>query len=296
MADHKKETGKGTSLNGAWADLGPVRKEKQDRVARGERKSGLPWVLSASRRTDMVGCFPHVLTDRLRSFRPEEVHSLVLWTKNPGNILAEGPLKEILLQFKQIYIHLTITGMGGGEFEPMIPLWQTTVEQIPLLIRFVKSPARITWRFDPILTVSGKGKRFSNFDLFPILVHRIAPLGIPSCRVSWVSPYPKVVRRLAGKGWELVAETEEERAAQAQKLKEEAERYGMALHFCAMEGFPVSRCIDGGLLRQLHPDGRECSQAKAKGQRVHCGCTESLDIGWYSLRCAHQCLYCYACP
>jgi hypothetical protein len=276
--------------------LWPDRKEDQERVAWAERKSRLPWVLSASRRTDMVGCFPQVLADRLRTFRPEEVHSVVLWTKTPQNIRAEGSLKEILSQFKQIYLHLTITGMGGGEFEPMIPPWQKTVEQIPSLIAFVKSAARITWRFDPILTVSGRGKKFSNFDLFPILINRIAPLGIPSCRVSWVSPYAKVLRRLAGQGWELVAEGKEERAEQRKKLEEEAKRYGMALHFCAMEGFPVSRCIDGGLLSRLHPDGRKCSQAKAKGQRAHCGCTESLDIGWYSLRCAHRCLYCYACP
>ncbi len=256
----------------------------------------LPCILSASRRTDMVGCFPDVLADRLRTFRMEEVHSLVLWTKDPQNILAAGPLREILSQFRQIYLHLTITGMGGGEFEPMIPPWRKTVEQIPLLIEFLKGAARVTWRFDPILTVSGRGTRYSNFDLFPILVNRIAPLGIRSCRVSWVSPYPKVVRRLGERGWELVVETKEERAEQGEKLVQEARRYGMALHFCAVEGYPVSRCIDGGLLTQLHPDGRQCSQVRAKGQRERCGCTESLDIGWYSLRCRHKCLYCYACP
>jgi hypothetical protein len=271
-------------------------KKRQDRAPREENKMGLPCVLSASRRTDMVGCFPHVLAERLRTFRPEEVHSLVLWTKAPQNILAEGELRDVLSKFQQIYLHLTITGMGGEEFEPMIPPWQKTVEQIPSLIEFVKVASRITWRFDPILTVSGGGVRYSNFDLFPILADRIAPLGIRSCRVSWVSPYPKVVRRLARKGWELVAETKEERAEQGKKLVQEAKRYGMDLHFCAVEGFPVSRCIDGNLLTQLHPDGRECSQIKAKGQRGHCGCTESLDIGWYSLRCGHKCVYCYACP
>jgi hypothetical protein len=272
------------------------RRKRQDRVSPEENKTGLPCVLSASRRTDLVGCFPHILADRLRTFRPEEVHSLVLWTKNPQNILAEGPLRQMLLKFRQIYLHLTITGMGGGEFEPMIPPWQKTVEQIPRLIEFLKSSARITWRFDPILSVSGRGKRYSNFDLFPLLADRIAPLGIGNCRVSWVSPYPKVVRRLAHKGWELIAEGAEPRTDQAKKLEREAKRRGMALYFCAVEGFPVSRCIDGNLLTQLHPDGRECSQVKARGQRAHCGCTESQDIGWYSLRCRHGCLYCYACP
>jgi hypothetical protein len=72
--------------------------------------------------------------------------------------------------------------------------------------------------------------------------------------------------------------------------------YGMEVHFCSMEGFPVSRCIDGDLLSRLHPDGLNCSRQKARGQRPLCGCTQSLDIGWYSLKCGHGCLYCYATP
>jgi hypothetical protein len=253
-------------------------------------------VISASRRTDLVGCYPEVLVERLQEFPPESVHSLVIWTKNPKNMIVEGPLKRILKDHKQIYVHLTITGMGGGEFEPMIPPWKEAVEMIGPLIDVVGDPRRISWRFDPILETEGHGQTYNNFDLFPRLAEAITPFGIRSCRVSWVSPYKKVLARLARKGWYLIPRKPEERFNQANILTQVAREHGMSLFFCCMEGFPISRCIDGELLSEIHPDGHRCSKEKARGQRLLCGCTQSLDIGWYSLRCRHRCLYCYAVP
>jgi hypothetical protein len=211
-------------------------------------------------------------------------------------MIIEGPLRKALKAYRQLYIHLTITGMGGGKFEPMIPLWEEAVGMIDPLIALVGEPQRISWRFDPILEVEGSGRRYSNFDLFPMLAEAIAPFGINSCRVSWVTPYKKVIARLAKKGWYLAPRALEERLGQAKILKQIARKRGMNLSFCSMDGFPVSRCIDGELLSEIHPDGLVCSKDKAKGQRQLCGCTQSLDIGWYSLRCQHGCLYCYACP
>jgi hypothetical protein len=253
-------------------------------------------VLSASRRTDLVGCFPNVLEERLREYPPEAVHSLVIWTKNPRNLVVEGSLKEVLKRYRQIYIHLTITGMGGGEFEPLIPPWEETVGMIGPLVELVKDPGRMSWRFDPILEVESRGRSYSNFPSFSPLCAAIAPLGIKTCRVSWVSPYKKVLRRLAASGWSLVSEDRERRKKQVEKLNTVARTHGVEVFFCSMEGLPVSRCIDGELLSRIHPDGLGCSREKGRGQRPLCGCTHSLDIGWYSLKCGHGCVYCYATP
>jgi hypothetical protein len=95
--------------------------------------------------------------------------------------------------------------MGGGEFEPMIPSWKQTAAMIGPLIELVRDPLRISWRFDPILEAEGNGRKYSNFSLFPELAAAIGPFGIPTCRVSWVSPYRKVVARLEKKGWRLLA-------------------------------------------------------------------------------------------
>ena len=242
-----------------------------------------------------MDCYPEVLIDRLREFPAEGVHSVVIWTKNPKNMIENGPLREILGSYRQIFVHLTITGMGGGDFEPMIPPWEETVGMIEALVELARGPHRVSWRFDPILQAEGYGKVYSNFDMFPLLAEVIAPFGIRSCRVSWVSPYKKVLNRLAKNGWRLASSTLRERKTQAEELNRIAQKYGMKLYFCSMEGFPVSQCIDGALLSQIHPDGLECSKEKAKGQRSLCGCTHSLDIGWYSLRCRNGCVYCYAC-
>jgi hypothetical protein len=211
-------------------------------------------------------------------------------------MIIEGPLRKALKTYRQLYIHLTITGMGRGEFEPMIPSWEEAVGMIEPLIALVGEPQRISWRFDPILEVEGSGRRFSNFDLFPILAEAIAPFGIKCCRVSWVSPYQKVIARLAKKGWYVLPRSFKERLNQAKILNQIGRKNGISLYFCSMDGLPVSRCIDGELLSGIHPDGLVCSKEKAKGQRKLCGCTQSMDIGWYSLRCQHGCLYCYASP
>jgi len=255
-----------------------------------------PLVISASRRTDLVDCYPEVLAARLREFPAGGVHSVVIWTKNPKNMIEKGPLREILESYRQIFVHLTITGMGGGEFEPMIPPWIEIVKMIEPLIEIAGGPQRVSWRFDPILQAEGHGKLYSNLDMFPRLAEAVAPFGIKSCRVSWVSPYKKVLTRLARRGWRLVVSTREEKKTQGGELNRTARKYGMEIYFCSMEGFPVSSCIDGALLSQIHPDGLECSKEKAKGQRLLCGCTHSLDIGWYSLRCRNGCVYCYALP
>lgn len=251
-------------------------------------------VISASRRTDLVGCFPGLMVERLREYPPQDVHSVIVWTKNPQNMLMEGELRKVLRAYRQIYVHLTITGMGGGEFEPMIPPWERVVRMIGDLVDLVGDSSRISWRFDPIIKVEKNGKTYSNFDLFPALAETIVPFGIKSCRVSWVSPYKKVVTRLAQKGWHVISQIQLERNAQAGQLADFAQRNGLTIHFCSMEGFPISSCIDGEFLSKLHPTGLVCSREKAKGQRKLCGCTHSIDIGWYSLQCKHGCLYCYA--
>ncbi|HSR11975.1 MAG TPA: DUF1848 family protein [Thermodesulfobacteriota bacterium] len=252
-------------------------------------------VLSASRRTDLVACYPDVLVSALDKRDPESVHSVVIWTKNPRNMIAEGELKSVLKKFRQVFVHLTITGMGGGDFEPGIPPWRETAGMIGPLVELLGSPSRIAWRFDPILEVEATSGPRTNFPLFAKLLATIGPFGIPVCKVSWVYPYRKVTARLRRRGWCLIEADPERRSKQASEMQEMSDGYRMRVETCSMDGFPVSRCIDGEKLNEMHPTGAVCSTARAKGQRLLCGCTESLDIGSYALRCRNGCIYCYAC-
>jgi len=253
-------------------------------------------VLSASRRTDLVACHPDYLIEKLADYPPEKVHTLVIWTKNPYNMIKPGRLRNILSSYSQIYVHLTITGLGNTILEPNIPEWNEIVSMIPDLIEMVKAPERITWRFDPLIEAEKDGTKISNFELFGKIAEPIKKNGITSCRTSWVEPYKKVIRRLDEKGIKLTIPSKEERQIQAWKLEAQAENLGISISYCSMEGFSRSHCIDGNFLNRLHPNGFSCSEKRAKGQRKLCGCTQSLDIGWYSLKCDNGCLYCYAEP
>ena len=256
----------------------------------------LPVVISASRRTDLAGCYPDYLIEKLPAYPPEKVHTIVIWTKNPENMIRHHALREALSQYAQIYVQLTITGLGGSALEPGIPGWERVVEMVPELVQLVKGPERISWRFDPIITAEDGNKQIENYSLFPVIAERIAGYGITLCRTSWAAAYKKVVRRMQKKGFALRTYAPEEQAAQAREMEKVAGSLGVKMFYCSMEGFERSRCIDGALLSKLHPAGLPCSTKRAKGQRPTCGCTESIDIGWYSLKCAHGCLYCYAEP
>ena len=255
-----------------------------------------PVVLSASRRTDLAACFPDYFIEKLQDYPPERVHTIVIWTKNPYAMLSDQRLRSTLARYRQLYVHLTITGLGGTVLEPRIPPWQDVVGMLTQLVALTGDARRISWRFDPIIRVEVNGAGLSNIDLFSPIIAAVSRIAVPLCRTSWVEPYAKVQRRLSRRGITLRVHLPEERREHARELTRIAGSHGMDINFCAVADFPRSRCIDAELLSRLHPDRLSCSPARARGQRPLCGCTQSIDIGWYSQKCPHGCLYCYAEP
>jgi len=259
-------------------------------------KKKLPILLSASRRTDIVACYPQEFINRLKDFPPENVHSVVIWTKNPFNLIELRDLRDALVKYNQIYLHLTITGMGDTALEPKIPKWKEVVKILPEIIKLVKGAQRVTWRFDPIVHLQRNGEKYTNYPLFSEILPYIASSGITTCRTSFVSPYKKVIKRLENYGFKLVNISHENMKTEFNEMLHKAKSYGVNLLCCSMEDFEISSCIDGRLLSELHPKKEVCDLRKDKGQRKWCGCTESYDIGWYSMKCLNGCLYCYANP
>ncbi|HOX27531.1 MAG TPA: DUF1848 family protein [bacterium] len=250
-------------------------------------------VISASRRTDLTHFFPDALIASLGEHPPENVHTIVLWTKDPENALRSGPLRKKLLEYDQLFFHYTITGLGATPIEPAIPAPGVALNMLPELIGLTGSPERIRVRFDPIVNVTKNGEIYCNLPFFKELAPRCAELGIFNISSSWTETYRKVVRRFEMHGVTPATFSFE---SQMEDLVETAERYGIMMHFCCVPGAEGSRCIDGELLTRLHPSGERASCAKATGQRKLCGCTRSVDIGWYSQKCPGGCLYCYAVP
>jgi DNA repair photolyase len=255
-----------------------------------------PIVISASRRTDLAACHPDVLITSLREYPPERVHTVVIWTKNPVRVMANDVLLAFLKRYRSLYVHLTVTGLGGSRLEPGVPRWDDVRSVLPGLVAFAGGGEHVCWRFDPLLHVRGETEEYRNLPLFADLAPAFATCGVFTVRTSWVTEYKKVTARLKKAGLALLPHDTAQIGEQVAELQRMAAAYAMNVYCCCVPGRPVSSCIDGALLTRIHPDGLACSTRKARGQRPGCGCTESRDIGWYSQTCDHRCLYCYAAP
>lgn len=244
---------------------------------------------------------PQPYSGRIRSvsLRTEDVHTMVLWSKDFSRLLGdEGGLCHALATYDQLFCHLTITGLGGTALEPSISSWTKVVEQVPELIELVGDPRRVTVRFDPIVHWRDDGQIRSNFPQGRDILEACAAYGVETICISFATLYRKVRRR---KGWDWYDPPLADRLRMVRELVSFAEPLGLAIHACSDHslregGAMPSKCIDGELLTQLHPLGLPAPTGKDRGQRPGCGCTPSVDIGSYTMYCPSGCCYCYANP
>jgi len=254
-------------------------------------------VISASRRTDLVAWFPEVLCDKLERIGPDRIHTLVVWTKDPSNMLRHKRLNEMLSSLDQIFLHLTVTGLGGSELEPGVPPPDAVTEHLPALVRLLGNPQRIRWRFDPILVWECGNEKFSNMDKFPDMAGAFLSNGVTRAITSICLLYPKVRKRFRYHGRFAPVELSTDLRTEIRaRISSEASRLGMELSWCCEPGERPAGCIDGKTLSDLHPHSRPAPIDRARGQRDGCSCTRSWDIGWYNEVCRGGCLYCYANP
>ncbi|MGQ9532338.1 MAG: DUF1848 family protein [Desulfotomaculales bacterium] len=251
-------------------------------------------MLSLSRRTDPAWYTDHFLSLLNTWYPPARVHTLVIWTKLP-HVFLQRRWRSVLGAYDQVYFHVTVTGLGGTDLEPGVPPPEVVWKELPALVELAGHPARVRLRPDPLVKVARRGAVITNVGDAQAIVRAGAGIGLSHFSTSFMAHYPRVVRRLLRAGFEPLDFGPEERAGAVARLRAAAGP-GAKVDLCCVPGFPVSRCIDGELLAELHPRGERCRSDKAAGQREHCGCTHSLDLGWYGLSCPSGCLYCYANP
>ena len=179
-------------------------------------------VISASRRVDMVAGYPDLLVELLDSrCPPEKVHTIVLWTKNAANLFTHKSLISSLAKYDQLFLHFSITGMGGTLLEPHIPPVETSLSLIPSLIKLVKDSSRIRIRFDPIVHFKMQdGSVYSNFKCFESIAKRIASYDIKNVSISWMQLYKKVITRLRKAGIEHIEISHEDWERESASLQE----------------------------------------------------------------------------
>ncbi len=275
-------------------------------------KQNIGIVLSASRMTDMPKFYPNALIEEVEIRRNKGllIHTLVLWTKHPKSLLTDplySYLKELRDNRIQLYLQLTITGMGqlpmGVDcygypivMEPRAPIWEESVADIPEIINLLGNPLRVRLRIDPIIRFKdASGQVYSNLGYMPKIIASTAPLGIRTYSFSFVeNKYAKVLQRFEKLGATLMPPDEVERERTKEWMGKLCNQYGVNIYSCSVPGFPKSACIDGALLEQLHDSHMPVSK-KQQNHRELCGCTDSIDIGgWPPKKCFTGCQYCYA--
>ena len=285
-------------------------------------KSTIGTILSASCMTDMPAFYPNELIQEVekRRNKGQLIHTLVIWTKHPKSLLV-NPLYSFLNETRnagiQLYIQLTITGMGGLQMgvdlngnpiviEPHAPKWEDAVAELPKVIELVGSPLRIRLRIDPLLRFKDAvGNTHTNMDYMPKIIEATVPLGIQTFNFSFVEDknnenlakgHLKVNRRFEKLGATILPPTLEERAGIKAWMDELSNQNSIQILSCATPGMEKSSCINGAWLEQLH-DSHMPTSHKECPSRALCGCTEFIDLGgWPPKKCYTGCLYCYSNP
>jgi hypothetical protein len=286
-------------------------------------KEKIKTVISASRRTDMPAFYYKWLQEMLAKgsvelpnpifqnktyivdLKPENVHSIVLWSKDFKNVLKEPSL----LENYNLYFQYTINNYSKV-LEPNVPEYKDTLMVLEGLLKKY-DPKQFNIRFDPIIiskmgeinpTIDKPGK--ARLIVFEQLCKDIKALGMEKCKVttSYLELYGHVKNIIEKSELGIIHLKEEQQVLFFERMVEIANKYDITLYSCAsptlqkVNGMKMGHCVDGELLETLF--GGKVKKSKDKGQRQACGCTYSKEIGVYGrnkngMKCLHGCMYCY---
>ncbi len=268
-------------------------------------KRGALMVISASRRTDIPAFYMDWFCRRLRegfalvrnpmnaaqvrqvALTPDEVDCIVFWSKNPAPMLGcMGALAEY-----PYYVQYTLNAYGP-DMEPNLPPAMGRIDTFRR-ISDMTGPARVLWRYDPILLAPGYSPAFHE-ESFARLARELSGY-TERVTISFFDRYAKTAKATDALG--IRRPFDEEAYVLAGVLAEIARANGLSIATCAEAGdytpLGIGRasCVDASLIKRI--TGRSLALKRDKNQRPACGCTPSVDIGAYHT-CTHGCAYCYA--
>ncbi|MDR1578058.1 MAG: DUF1848 domain-containing protein [Deltaproteobacteria bacterium] len=258
-------------------------------------------IVSCSRRADIPAFYPEWLMARLRAgwvlvprpynkkkltevvLTPETVDCLVFWTKNPA------PLRPFLPEISALgfkyYFQFTLNPYDQ-DLEPGLPPKSELIQEFVRLSETI-GPARLDWRYDPIILDEGRSVSY-HLGRLASLGQRLAPYA-SRLITSWVDNYrgrPPFGEGTPEQIWEL-----------ATGLGELGRQWRLPVYTCAEKmdlaslGIKPGSCLDRAKIEGII--GYPLKVKKDPGQRRDCLCVQSVDIGVYNT-CAHLCAYCYA--
>lgn len=237
---------------------------------------------------------------------PDQIHTIVLWSKNFGPFLEHGYDRDLSTRGYHLFFNFTINSPNPA-LEPIMPPLADRLDQLSRLTEKF-GPQAIQWRFDPICHYQlPSGEKGDNLDQFAMIAAHAAKAGVSICVTSFADHYRKVLRRTSAAGIRMLDPPMAQKVEQILSMARHLAPLNIQLHLCCekaiLDALPDKKniqsaaCIPNHRLALLY--GADISFAKDGGQRAAagCGCKISKDIGNYQTHpCRHNCLYCYANP
>jgi hypothetical protein len=281
-------------------------------------------VISASRRTDIPAFYMSWFMDRIKSgffevvnpynrqtrivpATPDEVHTIVFWSKDFGLFLKGHHGEKLQKAGYNLFFNFTINS-ESQRLEPHVPPLGARLEQLKQLCGQFGSRA-INWRFDPICFFKTHNRIVQdNLGDLDRIAEKAAEYGIKRCITSFLDHYPKIEKRLVGlPGFSFLDPPLKTKRRVVLEIEKRLACGNINLKLCcekdvldilpAETSVTQSACIPSEVLMELF--GGNLSLRKDTGQRIQkgCGCNVSVDIGSYRQHpCYHNCLFCYANP
>lgn len=263
-------------------------------------------ILSVSRRTDILACYPDWFFQRLSAgevlvrgpmnprsvariaLAPDTIEGIVLWTKNPAPLLGR---MDALSRYPY-YVQVTANPYGT-DIEAAVPGKGRVVLPAMRRLSDALGPERVHWRYDPVLLTRAYTEAY-HIAYFERMARQLEG-AVTRCVIGFINLYQNTRRNARSMG--LLPSGEETMRRIARALGQIGRAHGMELYACmdgldfTPEGILKSHCVDAALLSRI--GGVPLDGRKDPGQRPGCGCARSVDIGAYNT-CTNGCGYCYA--
>ena len=229
-----------------------------------------PWIISASRATDIPAYYGEWFFDKLEKgyvqwinpfnrLKPQYVsfantQAIVFWTKNPRPIIPF--LKRLKARGIACYFQFTLNDYEVEGFEPGVPALNQRIETFQALSEIL-GKERVIWRFDPLLITnkSDPDQLISKIQRLGEILHPFTEKLVFS--FADIANYKKVRDNLARQGVEYRNFDTTAMTDMARRICEVNRPWGLKLATCgeaidlASFGIEHNRCIDDELILRI---------------------------------------------
>lgn len=207
--------------------------------------------------------------------------------------LTDKLIDKLIEQKDRIILHVTCTGHGGTQLEPLVPTPEKTHEQVIKLVAAGFPVSHIVLRIDPIIpTAEGRKTAYYVAALF-------SDIGIWRLRFSVLDMYRHVAERMKKVNYSIpyysFHASEDSRMTVLKGLQAIGSKYGYEIEACGEPGMISRPCVSQKDIDILGLKEKIMLTDSAE-QRKTCSCPANkseLIRNGKPHRCQNQCLYCF---